>query len=103
MSLREIRWIDLPHVPDERGGHAHRDTRQILLAVAGQFTVDASNGSESRTFSMNDPNRALYVPSLTWIRLYAFEPRAVCLVLADRAYADTTYIRDWNQFVGMAR
>jgi hypothetical protein len=128
MSFSEIRWIDLPHVQDERGvltsvesgldipfdirriffmhalrgergGHAHRVTRQLLLPVAGEFKVHVSDGAESGTYPMADPNRALYLPPMTWVRLYEFTPHAVCLVLADTHYVDDTYIHDWDEFL----
>ena len=75
MSLIEARWIDIRHNDDargtltalegdelpfpvrrifymhrvpqggERGAHAHRYTQQCLIAVAGAFTVDLSDGA----------------------------------------------------------
>jgi hypothetical protein len=128
MGLREVRWIDLPHVPDERGvltsiesgldipfdirriffmhairgdrgGHAHRVTRQLLLPVAGEFKLHVSDGFESGTYHVADPNRALYLPPMSWVRLYDFALNAVCLVLADTHYVDDTYIHDWDEFL----
>jgi hypothetical protein len=127
MSLREVKWLDLPHVPDdrgvltsiesagdvpfdirrvfflhgvlgERGAHAHRDTQQVLLAAAGAFKLHVSDGDESADYSLCDPNRALYVPPMTWVRLYDFAQSAVCLVLADTHYDDGAYIRTWEEF-----
>lgn len=132
MSLHDVRWIDLPHVPDERGvltsiesgldvpfeirrvffmsdvrgergAHAHRDTRQLLVSVAGAFSVEASDGSESATYRLDDPHRGLYLPPMTWVRLSEFTTGAICLVLADTLYADAAYLRDWNEFVAMSQ
>ena len=127
-SVRDVRAIDLPSVRDargvltaveagteipfdirrvfflhdirgDRGGHAHRATRQLLVAVAGAFTVEVSDGADSVTHVLRDPHRALYVPPLLWVRLHDFEPGAVCLVLADVRFADSEYLRDWDEFV----
>jgi hypothetical protein len=132
MSLCDVRWIDLPYVPDERGvltsiesgldlpfeirrvffirdvrgargGHAHRTTHQLLVPVAGTFSVEVSDGSDSATHCMNDPHRGLFLPPMTWVRLSDFTPDAICLVLADTLYADVSYIRDWNEFVAMSQ
>ena len=46
----------------ERGAHAHRYTQQCLIAVAGAFTVDLSDGAATATYVLDDPNRALYLP-----------------------------------------
>ena len=127
-SLSKVRWIDLPHVPDargvltsvesgrdipfeirrvffmhgvssDRGGHAHRLTQQLLLAAAGEFNVDISDGRRSANYRLDDPNRGLHLPPLTWVRLYDFTPGAVCLVLTDTHYAESGYIRRWEDFL----
>jgi WxcM-like, C-terminal len=131
MSLADVKWIDLPTVADERGmltsieagrqipfdirrvfylhrvcgergGHAHRSTRQLLLPVAGRFCVELADGTTSANYAMNDPHRGLFVPPLTWIRLAQFSSDAVCLVLADTHFDDVDYIRDWNAFVALS-
>ena len=128
MSLTEVKWVELPNVDDERGsltsieagpqvpfeirrvfylhnvrgergGHAHRSTRQLLVPVAGRFCVELADGRTSAKYALNDPHRALLVPPLTWIRLSSFSPDAVCLVLADTRYGEVEYIRDWDEFV----
>jgi hypothetical protein len=128
MSLGEVRWIDLPHALDERGvltsieggidlpfdirrlffmhgiraergGHAHRFTRQLVLPIAGEFSVDLSDGDNSASFRLTDPNRGLYMPPLTWVRLYDFAQGAVCLVLADTHYDRSASIRRWEEFL----
>jgi len=83
----------------ERGGHAHSDTRQILIPVAGELSVELSDGAETRTFRLSDPNRGLYMPPMTWVRLYDFSPGAVCLVLADTHYDRSKSLRTWNDFL----
>lgn len=132
MTICDVRWINLPHVPDERGvltsiesgldvpfeirrvffmrdvrgergGHAHRATRQLLVPIAGTFTVEVSDGAESASYRMDDPHRGLYLPPMTWVRLGDFAPSAVCLVLADTHYADVTYLRDWDEFVALSQ
>ena len=127
-NVHDVRWIDLPNVRDERGvltaieggleipfdirrvfflhdvrgergGHAHRATRQLIVPVAGAFNVEVCDGAGAVTHIMRDPHRALYVPPLLWVRLYDFVPGAVCLVLADVRFADSEYLRDWDEFV----
>ncbi len=129
MSLNQLRWIDLPRFADargiltsldvvpfdvgnifflhsvvrERGGHAHRITRQLIVPVAGSFRVHASDGSDSVVYDLCDPGRALYVPPLHWLRLRDFTPSAVCLVLTDAAHDDADYVRDWDEFLALSR
>lgn len=97
----EIQRVFYLHgTPDgiERGGHAHRDTRQVLIPVAGQLSVDLSNATETRSFRLADPNQGLFVPAMTWVRLYEFSEGAVCLVLADTHYDRAKSLRSWGDF-----
>jgi len=100
----EIRRVFYLHaVRGERGGHAHRSTRQLLVPAAGRFCVELADGRTSAKYAMNDPRRGLFVPALTWIRLSNFSEDAVCLVLADTPFADVEYIRDWETFTALSR
>lgn len=87
----------------ERGGHAHRDSRQVLIPVCGSLRVELSDETSRRAFELSDPNRGLYMPRLTWVRLYDFSPGAVCLVLADTHYDPSQLIRGWDDFVRARR
>lgn len=86
-------------VSGDRGNHAHRFTNQLLVSVSGFFMVDVSTGGAMTTFEMRSRTRALFLPRMTWVRLYDFSPDAVCLVLADTSYAESGYIRDWDDFL----
>ena len=83
----------------ERGAHAHREAQQVFIAVSGCFSLQVANTSESNTYAMNQPNRALYVPPLIWARVHDFSKDAVCLVLTNTPYDPADYIRDWGTYV----
>jgi hypothetical protein len=88
-------------VPDdcERGAHAHRETKQVFIAVSGSFSLEVSNASQRRIYGMCKPHRAVYVPPLFWARVYNFSRDAVCLVLTSAPYDSADYIRDWDEYV----
>jgi hypothetical protein len=86
-------------VSGDRGNHAHRDTNQLLVSIAGSFAIDVSTGGPTMSFEMNDRGRALLLPPMTWVRLYNFSEGAVCLGLADTPYDESEYVRDWEVFV----
>jgi dTDP-4-dehydrorhamnose 3,5-epimerase-like enzyme len=83
----------------ERGGHAHRVTEQFVLAINGSFSLDLTDGRDKRSFRLDSPTRGVYIPPMVWDRLYDFSGQAVCLVLASTQYAESDYIRDWNEFL----
>ena len=83
----------------ERGAHAHRQAQQVFIAVSGSFSLDVTNVRDRRTYTMEDPKRAVYVPPMIWARVCDFSSDAVCLVLTNTVYDPTDYIRDWDEYV----
>jgi hypothetical protein len=125
--LAEVRWIDLPsnrdsrgiltaveagrdipfpirrifymhHIATDRGGHAHTDTDQVIIAAAGRFKMDLADGVRSRTFTLHDATRGLYVPRMIFIKIFQCSRDAVCLVLANRHYSISRSIRSWEEY-----
>lgn len=88
------RWIY--HVPADarRGGHAHRRTEQLFVAVAGEVDVLVDDGRERRTVRLDSPARGLHVPPLVWVETGRFSPGAICLLLASTRFDEADYIRD---------
>jgi dTDP-4-dehydrorhamnose 3,5-epimerase-like enzyme len=89
----------LHHIESERGGHAHRDTYQIVIGVSGSCEMVLSDGTESRNFQLNDPTRGLYLGPLLFIRMRNFSPGAVVVVLASTHYKKTSSIRSWEEYL----
>jgi hypothetical protein len=129
MTLADVRWIEIDHRDDQRGTltalegaalpfsirrvfymhrvppghdrgeHAHRYTHQCVIALAGSVTIDASDGDSTETFTLDDPNRALYLPPMIWVRLYAFTAGTVTLVLCDRPDRAQDVIRSRDEYL----
>lgn len=89
----------LTDVIADRAGHAHRDTHQVLVGLAGSFTVEVSDGVRNRSFEMDRSDRGLYLPPMTFTRLKNFSPGAVMLALASTPYQPAKSIRSWEEFV----
>ena len=84
---------------EQRGGHAHRELEQLLIAVSGSFSVTLKDGYEQRTVFLNSPFQALYIGPGIWRTLENFSSGAVCLVLASHPYDETDYVREYDQFL----
>jgi len=83
----------------ERGGHAHRDLQQLIVALGGSFTVVVDDGQKKRSFFLNRPDRALYVAPGIWRVLGDFSSGSVCMVLASEKYDVEDYLRDYGAFL----
>lgn len=86
-----------------RGHHAHRELRQVLVAVAGAVTCILDDGTTRTSHRLARPDEALLVDRMVWHELRDFEPGTVCLLLASAPYDEADYIRDRKTFLAMAR
>ncbi len=83
----------------DRGGHAHRDTDQVLSCIHGRLTVEVSDGAGTETFLLDDAGRGLYVPRMLWIRLYNFTEEAILSVYASTRFDRSRSIRTWEDYL----
>ena len=82
-----------------RGGHAHKELKQLIVAVSGSFTVVLDDGKVKRSFVLNRPYVGLYVVPGIWRELDDFSSGSVCLVLASEKYDAKDYLRDYDAFL----
>jgi hypothetical protein len=82
----------------ERGGHAHRDLQQIIVAMSGSFDVVLDDGQERTRFHLNRSYYGLYIPTMIWRALDNFSSGSVCMVLASEYYEESDYYRDYDEF-----
>lgn len=88
---------------ESRGGHAHYDLHQFLIAASGSFDVVLDDGNVKKTVSLNRPYYALQIVPGIWRELNNFSSGAICLVLASEHYLASDYIRDYQAFLNMKR
>ena len=130
MSLNKVKIIDIPKITDVRGnlsviendvipfdikrvyylydvpsgsyrgGHAHKNLQQLLIAISGSFDVvlKDTNGNQ-QIITLNKPNKGLLIPNMIWREIEEFSSGAICLVVASETYDKEDYIRDFNQFL----
>lgn len=92
--------VDVP-LTSKRGRHAHRTEEQLMICVSGSFSVDIFDGKQTRTYRLDNPYTALYIPPMVWRTMYDFSPGAVCLVLSSTNYDETDYIRCYDDFLSL--
>ena len=82
-----------------RGGHAHKNLNQILIALSGSFDVILKDGISTQTITLNKPDKGLLITTNIWRELENFSSGAVCLVLASDVFDEDDYIRDFDFYL----
>jgi hypothetical protein len=98
-DVRRIYYLyDIPGGED-RGGHAHKLLRQLIVAASGSFNVLLDDGQNKKIVTLNRPDYGLMVVPGIWRELFEFSSGAICLVLASHKYDKDDYIRNYDQFI----
>lgn len=98
-SVKRVYYLyDVPG-GESRGGHAHKELKQFIVAVSGSFDVKLDDGFQKRTYTINRPYEGLLVVPGIWRELDNFSSGSVCLVLASTEYSADDYIREYDKFI----
>ena len=82
-----------------RGQHANRQTKFVLINVAGQSKVKVDNGFETQVISLDKPRMGLFIDTMVWKDMYDFSPDSTLLVLCSEHYDGSEYIRDYDAYI----
>ncbi|WP_459210789.1 sugar 3,4-ketoisomerase [Aquimarina rhabdastrellae] len=83
----------------KRGGHAHIEQYELLVALSGSFDVIIDDGEQKQTITLNRPDKGLYITKGIWRELENFSAGSVCLVLASDVFEEEDYIREYDRFL----
>lgn len=99
-EVKRVYWTyDVPS-GESRGGHAHKQLKQLIVAMSGSFTVNLDDGKGNHeAYHLNHPWEGLLVDTEVWRTLDDFSTGAVCVVLASELYEPEDYIYDYDEFV----
>jgi len=86
----------------KRGFHAHKNLKQICIAVKGSCTFIVDNGLEREEINLTNPKQGLYIENLIWREMKDFSSDCVLVVLASEHYDEIDYIRNYNVFLKRA-
>ena len=99
-EVKRVYWTyDVP-AGERRGGHAHKERVEFIIAVSGAFTLTLDDGKGNRKdFHLNHPWQGLLVPTGIWRTLEDFSSGAVCLVLASELFDEDDYLYEYDEFL----
>ncbi len=87
----------------QRGGHAHKELKQLIIAMSGSFDITLYDGFQKKKFNLNRSYFGLYVCSMIWREIDNFSSGSVCLVLASEFYSEADYYREYEGFLNAVR
>lgn len=86
-----------------RGQHANKYSEFVFVAVKGSCKVLVDNGSDKKQIILDKPYEGLYLEKMMWKEMYDFSEDCVLLVLSNKHYDATEYIRDYKEFLQESR
>jgi len=97
-AIKRVYYLyDVPS-DSTRGGHAHIQLNQCLIALSGSFEVVLDDGINRKRIHLNKPNKGLLIPNGIWREIENFSSGSVCLALVSDVYKEEDYIRDYDDF-----
>lgn len=98
-EIQRVYWTYYTPQDVTRGGHAHYDLEQVIVAVSGTITFNTEDlHGNKEEFILDSPDKGLYIPKLIW-RDIKFSHSAVLLCMASEKYIESDYIRDYKTFL----
>ena len=88
-DIKRVFWVYCTTGLD-RGGHAHKECEQMIVAVHGRFRV-VLDGEEPGV-SLITPHFGVYVPAGVHVTLTDWSAGAVALVLCSQEYDKDDYL-----------
>jgi hypothetical protein len=97
-QIKRVYWTYFTPQDVIRGGHAHKNLRQIVFAVSGiiKFNIETIDGVKM-DFTLDKPNVGLYIGKMSWREIH-FSHNAVLLCLASDEFIESDYIRVYEEF-----
>lgn len=102
-DIKRIYYIYDAPKGTQRGGHAHRNLRQILFCPYGNIEIVLDDASQRQSVMLDDPCKGLLIGPGLWREMIWHSDRAVLCVAASEYYDEGDYIRNYNDFLSYKR
>lgn len=101
--IKRTYWVfDVPG-GECRGGHAYRDTEEVVIALSGSFDVVIDDGESKHKFTLNRSYYGLYIPKGVWREMENFSTNSLALEFASAEYNPDDYVRDYDEFLKLKK
>ncbi len=98
-EIKRTYWIyDVPG-GQERGGHAFKEACELIVPLSGSFSVEVFRGEESSVYELKKPNEGLYIPRMSWRKIFDFSTNSLCLCISSTKYSGEDYIYEFPEYI----
>jgi dTDP-4-dehydrorhamnose 3,5-epimerase-like enzyme len=101
ISFQTKRIYYISNVPSDsiRGAHAHKELKQIFIALLGSFTLKVTDGNKTDQVKVSSRSTGYFLPSGFWRELSDFSEDAICLVLASEHFDEKDYLKEMSDYL----
>lgn len=102
-EIKRVYYIyDVPG-GSERGGHAHHDLKQVVIAMSGSFDLILDDGTTKRRVHLNRSYYGIYIDRMIWREMDNFSSGSICMVLASEKFDEADYIRSYSDYLAQIK
>jgi hypothetical protein len=102
-EIKRVYYIyDVPGGSD-RGGHAHKELEQFVIAVSGAFDILLDDGKNKKVVRLDRPFNALHIRKGIWRETRNFTSGSICMVIASQEYKESDYIYTYEEFLSFKK
>ena len=102
-EIKRVYYIFHTQQKVARGFHAHKELQQVAVCVSGFCRIVVDDGLNKESILLNTPLKGLLIDKMQWHELHDFSEDCVLLVLASAHYEESDYIRNYDDFIKMAK
>lgn len=97
-DIKRIYYIT--RVPEgvRRGGHAHKELKQLLFCPFGRIQLILENQYGREEIELSDPSIGVLIEECTWREMVWMQKDSVLCVAASDYYKPEDYIRSYEEF-----
>ena len=100
LAFTPKRMFYIKNVPktEERGGHAHYNTKQVLVCIKGEVEITLDKGYSSTKVTLKE-NESVFVDSLIWDSQVYKTGHDILMSICSTDHNELDYIRDYKKFL----
>lgn len=94
--IKRVYW--LYDFKKNRGGHAHKELKQLVFCTHGSVDFILDDGKNRQSITLDSPDKGLYIIKPLWREVVNFKNNPQVIVLASDIYQETDYIKSYEEF-----